>query len=293
MPIKHLVISGGGPAGLAYLGALTYLNEQQFWNISDIESIYATSIGTIIGAFICLKYDWGTLNKYIIERPWHEAFKLSGQQIFDSYYKKGLYDKKMIEIVFKPLLEAKDLSLNITLQELFQYSKIDLHIFTFDVNKFITVELSHTSHPDLLLVEALTMSCGIPGIIIPTIMNGGCFIDGGVLCNFPINECLRDHDVEEEVLGINYLCNNSQVSVTSDSTLLEYIMAITINATAYIKYSVNISTIKNTVLYTIDEDPLSPNIIKKSIHEQTFRKELFEQGVQLGQQFLETNVKLT
>ena len=31
MPIKHLVIAGGGPIGLQFLGALQHLNEQNFW----------------------------------------------------------------------------------------------------------------------------------------------------------------------------------------------------------------------------------------------------------------------
>ena len=104
MVIKHLVISGGGPLGLRYLGALEKLEREKFWNFDTIESIYGTSVGSIIGAFICLKYDWDTLNKYIIERPWHEAFKVNPKQIFDSYYNKGLFDKKLAEIIFKPLL---------------------------------------------------------------------------------------------------------------------------------------------------------------------------------------------
>jgi predicted acylesterase/phospholipase RssA len=121
MPIKHLVISGGGPLGFRYLGALQKLEIDGFWRFDDIETIYGTSIGAIIGTFICLKYDWETLNKYIIERPWHDAFKVNPKQIFDSYYNKGLFDKKLAEIIFKPLLEAKDLTLNITLKEFYEY----------------------------------------------------------------------------------------------------------------------------------------------------------------------------
>ena len=136
MTIKHLVISGGGPIGLRYLGALQKLEEENFWKLNEIESIYGTSIGSIIGAFICLNYDWDTLNKYIIERPWHDAFKVNAKQILDSYYNKGLFDKKLAEIIFKPLLQAKDLALNITLKEFYEFSKIDLHIFTFELNKF-------------------------------------------------------------------------------------------------------------------------------------------------------------
>lgn len=63
MTIKHLVISGGGPLGLRFLGALEHLEQHNYWKLQDIESIYATSIGSIIAVFICLAFDWDTLNK--------------------------------------------------------------------------------------------------------------------------------------------------------------------------------------------------------------------------------------
>ena len=68
MTIKHLVIAGGGPIGLQFMGAIEHLNKTGFWLRENIESIYATSIGTFIGTFICLNYDWDTINKYIIDR---------------------------------------------------------------------------------------------------------------------------------------------------------------------------------------------------------------------------------
>jgi predicted acylesterase/phospholipase RssA len=46
--IKHIVISGGGIFGLTVYGALRELNKQGFWNLSNIQSCHATSIGTII-----------------------------------------------------------------------------------------------------------------------------------------------------------------------------------------------------------------------------------------------------
>ena len=45
MPIKHLVISGGGANGIKSLGILKELNDHQFWNIKDIKTIYSTSAG--------------------------------------------------------------------------------------------------------------------------------------------------------------------------------------------------------------------------------------------------------
>ena len=144
MTIKHLIMSGGGPIGLSYLGAMEYLLDKGFVNIDNIESIYATSIGAIISVMLSLKYDCPTIRKYVIERPWKDLFKLSAKQIMETYTNKGLYDIKVTEKTFKPLLEAKDLSINITLKEFYEYSQKDIHFFVFDLNSYKTVEITHT-----------------------------------------------------------------------------------------------------------------------------------------------------
>ena len=113
------------------MGALEYLSNEKYINIDEIDSIYATSIGTVMSTILCLKYDWPTINKYIIERPWQHIFKINAKQIMDIYSNKGLYDISIIEKTFKPLLEAKDLSLTITLKEFCTYCKKDLH-FTWE-----------------------------------------------------------------------------------------------------------------------------------------------------------------
>ena len=293
MPIKHLVISGGGPLGFRYLGALQKLEQDGFWHLDDIETIYGTSIGAIIGAFICLKYDWETLTKYIIERPWHDAFKVNPKQIFDSYYNKGLFDKKLAEIIFKPLLEAKDMTLNITLKEFYDFSKIDLHIFSFELNKFETIELSHSTHPDLGLLQALTMSSSLPGIFMPTIVDNCCYIDGGILCNYPLNQCLRDHTNKDEILGIKSSFNKetdnfSNVEVTSDSSLLEYVICMSINSMNYIRDTIKMENIDNTVRCFVTDNPLTLDSIKESIQNQELRRQFFKIGEDDALTFLET-----
>lgn len=292
MTIKHFVISGGGPLGLRFLGALEKLEKEGFWNINDIESIYATSVGAIIASFICLKYDWETLNKYIVERPWHDAFKVTPKQIFDSYYNKGLFDKKLAEIIFKPLLQAKDLSLNITLKEFYEFSKIDIHIFTFELNKFETVELSYQSHPDLSLLEALTMSSALPGIFMPIIKENKCYVDGGVMCNFPINPCLRDHPNKDEILAIKCAYDNKSdkfenVEVSTDSSLLEYVICLTINAMNFIRDTVKLEDIENTVRIIISENPLTLDFIQESISNQDLRRQWLKQGEEDAELFFE------
>ena len=294
MPIKHLVISGGGPLGLRYLGCLEKLQKEGYWQIDNIKSIYGTSIGAILGTFICLKYDWETLNKYIIERPWHDAFKVTPKQIFDSYYNKGLFDVKLAEIIFKPLLEAKDLKLNITLKEFYEHSGINLHIFTFELHKFQTVELTHELYPELPLLKALTMSSSLPGIFMPTIADGCCYIDGGVMCNYPLNYCLQNQCVKEEILGIKSSYNKdtdnfANVEVTPESSVLEYVICMSINSMNYIRDSIKIENIENTVKCYTTENPLTLEAIQEAVKNKELRKQMIEMGYQDAITFLQTN----
>jgi predicted acylesterase/phospholipase RssA len=290
MSIKHLVICGGGPLGFSFLGAIEKLNEEKFLEMDKIESIYGTSIGSIIGAFICLKYDWETLVKYVIERPWHDAIKVTAKQIFDSYYNKGLFNKKVAEIIFKPLLEAKELSINVTLKEFYEYSKIDLHIFTFELNKFETIELSHTTHPTLCLLEALTMSSSLPGMFMPIIQDDKCYLDGGVMCNYPINECVRDHPNKDEILGIkiyfNKQCTFTNLKVTSESSLLEYIICLSVKSMHFIREHSKLEHIDNIVKCTIDYNPLSLDFMTSAINDKEVRRELYKKGHEYALEFL-------
>ena len=291
MHIKKLVISGGGVIGLQYLGALTYLNENQTWKIEDIECIYGTSVGSILGAFLCLKYDWETLNKYIIERPWHEAFPLSGKQIFDAYHTKGLYDKKLAEIVFKPLLEAKDLNLSITLKEFYDFSKIEFHLYTFELNSFKTVDLSYKTHPDLSLMEAITMSSAIPVLFMPTCTDDNCcYIDGGVMANYPLSFCLDDTSELDVILGFNTKDRNecgTKANVNKNSTILDFIVGFSMNAMNFITNTIQCDKIPNEIIFKSDRDIVSFDTIKEFIHSMDMRRSYLELGKKIAKDFLD------
>jgi hypothetical protein len=305
MTIKHLIIAGGGPGGLQIMGAVEHLNTAGFWLRENIESIYATSIGTFVGTIVCLNYDWETINKYIIERPWHDVFKLNGKQIMDSFYLKGLYNKKIIETTFKPLLEAKDLSVNITLKEFYEYSKIEFHLFTFEQNKFEVVDLSYKTHPDLTLIQAIFMSSAIPGIFVPTIMDDGCYIDGGVMANYPLSYCIAANknkedkeykeqkiDFKDEMLGITFFRDFSKPDayknnvINNDSSVLEFAIGFFINAMNYIAKTVKRETIKYQVECKNDEPFLTIDIMKEAINSQELRREWVEKGYEDAKIFL-------
>jgi NTE family protein len=287
MTIKHLVISGGGPSGIKSLGILKELWDQSFWNITDIKTIYSTSAGSLISLLLILDNDIDTIINYILNRPWHEAYPLDISQFFDIYKNKGFYGNNITEIFFKPFLDSKDLPLTITMQELFEYSGIELHVFSLEINDFKICDISHKTHPKLSVLTAIHMSIAIPIVISPVCLENKCYIDGGMINNYPLQYCL-DNDPKPditEILGLRKMSLYDDSNIQNDSNILEFLMKvinklldqvdtelkqITIpNEVTFSGYNVNLQTLSNT-LYSID-----------------VRKELFNDGINIAKQFLE------
>ena len=210
MVIKHLVFSGGGPVLIQFLSSIQELEKKNYLNIKNIESIYGTSAGALIGIIIALKFDWETINDYIIKRPWQDVFPIKVKNIFDAYTKKGIFDIKTIEKCFKPLLDAKDIPLDINLEDFYNLTNIELHMFTFEINKYKLEDISYKTYPKLSLLQAVQMTCAIPVLIKPVFINDKCFMDGGIACNYPLNFCIESGKNPDEILGFKSKYANNE-----------------------------------------------------------------------------------
>ena len=206
MDIEHLVISGGGPVfGLYVYGILNQLCSDDKINIDKIKSIYGCSAGSILGALLCLKFDWKDLTDYIVRKPWDKIVNIEPEDIFSVSNDKGILDRKFFEEIFSTLLLAKDLDVNITLKQLYEYSNIDLHIYTSKINTFEYIDISHSTYPDMSIIDAVNMSSAIPFIFKPVKYDDSYFIDGCVIKNFPFDEFIENNmEVpEEKILAIS------------------------------------------------------------------------------------------
>ena len=284
MNIKHLVIAGGGPTIFQSLGAIQHLEQQKFIEINNIQSIYGTSAGAIVGTLLCLKYDWDTINDYMIKRPWHEVFPINVQNIFDAYTKRGLFDIKTIEKCVKPLLDAKDLSIDINLKDFYEYSNIELHMFSLELNEFKLVDISYKTHPDISLIKAIQMTASLPVILSPAVIDSKCYVDGGIICNYPLQYCLNINK-EEEVLGFkNHYNSYNNNKIDSSSTLLDYVMHFIFK----IIYSLSTDDvqpkIKNEVI--CNSNLMNLENLKNSLKSIETRKELLNNGIESATHFL-------
>ena len=283
MTIKHIVLSGGGPSGIQTLGTIQHLEECGVWNIENIKSIYATSSGAIISLLIALKFDWDTINDYIILRPWHETYKINVQHILDSYTKKGLLDYDSIETFYKPFFNAKDIPLNITMKEFYEYSNIELHFFSLEINSFDVVDINYMSYPDIPVIKSVLMSCAIPIIFCPVCIEDKCFVDGGFKTNYPLENCIEINKEKDEILGIkNDFIDEEKPEIRNESTMLEFVIHISnkFMNSILIKINPNIS-IENEVICKTKH--VSLTFIKEVIFSSDIRKSLLEDGIQICQ----------
>ena len=128
MTIKHLVLSGGGPAGFSLYGALSNLSREKYWYLKDIENIYGTSVGSFIAVVLTLNYEWDVLDDYFMKRPWDKVVVIEPGMIIDAFKSKGILDESYVKECIKYLFTAKDLNVNITLKELIDINKINLYL---------------------------------------------------------------------------------------------------------------------------------------------------------------------
>ncbi len=248
--IKHLVISSGGPAGHMMYSVLRTLNIKGVWDIKDIKSIYGSSIGSYIAIILALRYEWEVMDDYLIKRPWEKIFvssssaasnidvndhlHLSGSSladaknklahIFQLYNTHGLYGLKEFTETLRPALQGKDMTTKITFQEFYDRTGIEVHFTVTEMNKFQAIDFSYKTHPNQSLVEACYMSCSYPFGFAPIYRDGCCYLDGGIVNDYPLHECIRDQKCGlGEILGVKVLWEKKPANITEKASLLQFI----------------------------------------------------------------------
>ena len=254
--IKHLVISSGGPAGHMMYSVLRTLNIKGVWDMKDIKTIYGSSIGSYIAIILALRYEWEVMDDYLIKRPWEKIFvssssasaasaaassidvndhlHLSGSSladaknklghIFQLYNTHGLYGLKEFTETLRPALQGKDMTTKITFQEFYDRTGIEVHFTVTEMNKFQAIDFSYKTHPNPSLVEACYMSCSYPFGFAPIYRDGCCYLDGGIVNDYPLHECIRDQKCGlGEILGVKVLWEKKPANITEKASLLQFI----------------------------------------------------------------------
>lgn len=284
--IKHIVIPGGPLFGFSYYGALEYLGQQNILKIEDITTIHATSVGTIVGTLLCLKYNWIELDNYIINRPWQNVFKFTLYSIISSFKNNGIFGIDIIQEIFLPLFNAKEIPIDITMKDFYDICNIELHFFTLDVNNFTLIDLSYKTHPDWTLIESIYCSCCLPILFKPFCKDNIFYTDGGILANCPIKQLFENQVISpksDEVLRINI--DSIELSDDKSITLIQYIIIIISKIFNFIQ-NLNIGTTYKVHDVFIKHKFIPINDIHSIINKPDTRESLINYGKECSKEYI-------
>jgi predicted acylesterase/phospholipase RssA len=272
------------------MGIIQQLEKNKIFDRTNIESIYGTSSGAIVGLFICLGYEWDVINKFMIERPWENLYYIGTEQIYNGFKQCGFYNRDILVKSYKSLFEAKDISIDVTMKELYELTNIDYHLISYEVNNLQMEDISHETYPDIKVIDAIHMTSCLPVFFTPVFIENKCFIDGGIALNYPLNLCVNKYKNLEEMLGIKHeYTSDENKNITTETGIFEYFLNIFYKLVKNIsKQYHNINeqfNIKHEIVCY--EKYMTLNSIITSIKKSEKRKELLENGIQIVNQYCE------
>lgn len=193
-----LALSGGGAKGLAHVGVLRVLEE----NNIKIDCITGTSMGAVVGALYSIGYTPDEIEKLLLNTDWNSYIngELENKKVpleqkvnnkkyaatvrydkeFNLSLPKGIGNTEIIYLRLKKIFAgAEDISD-------FDKLPIPLRVVATDLNSGKAVALGKGD-----LARAVTASIAIPTILEPVEIDGNLYVDGLVSRNLPVEDALK------------------------------------------------------------------------------------------------------
>ncbi|MBX2841503.1 MAG: patatin-like phospholipase family protein [Flammeovirgaceae bacterium] len=206
-----LVLSGGGAKGIAHVGVLKYLEEN---NIS-VDYITGTSMGAIVGGFYASGYSALQIEELILSEDFQTWS--SGKIVKDAYFVDDNKSADMFSFFlnldsnfqasFKSNL-IEDSPINFALAErLYQASKAAKYNFDNLPIPFRCIAADIFTQQSIILKDgnlndAVRASMTVPLFFRPIKIDGKYLYDGGIYNNFPV-DVMRDEFNPDIIIGVN------------------------------------------------------------------------------------------
>jgi NTE family protein len=188
-----LILSGGGIKGIAYIGAFAALSKLNM--INNFKIYVGTSVGALMAFLLIIGYKHNEMFEFI---KLFDFIKLKNIDFTNAINNFGLDNGYNFEYLLKKLMEEKGYDDKTTLSELYKKTQKKLIITTVCVNDAKIIYMSHDTHPDIPVYLAIRMSISVPIYFCPVMYENKCYIDGGIIDNYPI----RIFDKLDKVLGL-------------------------------------------------------------------------------------------
>jgi len=198
--IDTLILSGGGPSGIAYSGVLQALLDQKVLDqeLTGIKEIVTTSVGIVFSYCILLKLNNRVGYEIVQKFDISSMINIDDLCIDDLLVDSGLFETTGIRDVLRSITRSVLHQDDCSLQELYDRTKIKLTVKVFNITKSALQFVSYETDPDMSVITLAQMTTAIPLFFKPIRYKDQMFCDGGFREGFPRGYC-----PSENYLGIS------------------------------------------------------------------------------------------
>ena len=261
--IENLVFGGCQLKGLAFIGVIKYLEELDI--MKDIKNICGVSSGSIFALSVCLGFNSYELKQIALRLSLNDLKSVKSDNVFKLFEQYGFDDGSQFIKLFKIILEKKTKNPNFTFKELEKFcDNKKLLILGTNLTLCKSEVFSIDTTPDMEVCDALRISISFPLVFSKVCYNNFCYVDGGVISNYPI-DFFSDLD---KTLGIvvNSITDNSDIS-TFDQYLLRILYLLSFQKQKLLCDKYSEQTVKLVVKYELLSIKFDENTKKYLIEE--------------------------
>jgi len=195
-----LVLSGGGARGISHIGVMKALEELGV----PIHCISGTSVGAIIGALYAAGYSPDKILEIILAMRIFRSMR-------PAWTLKGLLS----------LEGLREMLLNYIPHNNFESLNLPLTVAATDIKKGQSAYFSEGE-----LIPALLASCCVPAVFSPVQLNGGVYVDGGIMDNLPASPIRSQCDF---LIGLHCNYISAEFDVKNFRAVIERSLLMAIN----------------------------------------------------------------
>jgi len=225
MKLTTLVLSGGSTKVPAYIGVFRALKEEGIVDdkLTGIKHIIVCSVGMLYGLLLLLQVSDSVIETSMMSIDFAVFLDIDSITVTDLLFNLGLFDNAPVTTIIKTILREKWSKDDMTLQELYDLTKIKLSVKVVNSSESKIEYVSHENYPDISILTLLQMTTAIPFFFKPITYNGCLYVDGGTAGGYPC-----------EIAGDNFLgihikgpWKRQQSDITDMIPLISHMLSMT------------------------------------------------------------------
>ncbi len=188
MHFRSICLSGGGVTGVAHVGMLQKLHDEQI--DAGIDTIVGTSAGAIVGTLYAIGMPPLTIFQALLKMDKSSVFRFENIESFLTSF--GLDDGKYFMAHMADLFLSIGVDPRITFTQVLKRFKKRIIVTGTNTSSHKPEYFCADTAPDMRVLDAVRISMSIPLLFTAVPRPDGLYVDGAVLDNYPINYCLQD-----------------------------------------------------------------------------------------------------